>query len=378
MAPGFHVAIVGGGIGGLACALSLAHHSPSLRIDVYEQAAQYSEIGAGVGIGVNAARILHRLGVGAEVNAISGERNNIHRTMRRWDNGDEIVTIGADYDKGEIKQLSVHRAELLGVLHRAIEKRRIANLHTNKRCVKVEVSSYIWILSSPGSGYRDMVSPYIQFPRHRTNTTQDAGDKVVASFEDGTYATVDLLVGADGIHSNIRQQFVADGNPRYSGRIAYRGLFPLKEIASFWPFKSYAVSWLAKDKHFLVFPVSQNKTMNVVAFITKSEDQLGDLKESWTSVGKREDLEKEYEGWDETLCKVIKCMGPNPGKWRLNDRNPLEQWTYMDGKTVLLGDAAHAMLPHQGMFLILILLLTSISLNDPEAPFPNPKLTSPP
>jgi salicylate hydroxylase len=145
MAPGLHVAIIGGGIGGLACALSLAHHSPSraLRIDVYEQAGQYSEIGAGVGIGVNAARILHRLGVGAEVNAISGERNNIHRTLRRWDNGAEIVTIGADYDEGEIKQLSVHRAELLDVLYKAIVKRGIANLHTNKRCVKAEVSFYI-------------------------------------------------------------------------------------------------------------------------------------------------------------------------------------------------------------------------------------------
>jgi salicylate hydroxylase len=179
---------------------------------------------------------------------------------------------------------------------------------------------------------------------------QDAGDKVVASFEDGTSTTVDLLVGADGIHSNIRQQFVADGHPRYSGRIAYRGLFPLKDIEAFWPFDSYAVSWLGKDKHFLVFPVSQNKTMNVVAFITKPEDQLGNLKESWTSVGRREDLEKEYEGWHETVGKVIRCMSENPGKWRLNDRDPVEQWTYMGGKTVLLGDAAHAMLPHQGMF----------------------------
>ena len=110
------------------------------------------------------------------------------------------------------------------------------------------------------------------------------------------------------------------------------------------------MSWLGKDKHLLVFPVSQNKTMNVVAFITKPEDRLGDLKESWTSVGNRDDLEKEYEGWHEAVGKVIRCMGPNPGKWRLNDRDPVSQWTYMGGKTVLLGDAAHAMLPHQGTF----------------------------
>jgi salicylate hydroxylase len=108
---------------------------------VYEQAAKYSEIGAGVGIGVNAAKILHRLGVGAQANAISGWRNKIHRTMRRWDDGREIITIGADFDNGEVKQLSVHRAELLDVLLDQIRKTGIAELHTSKRCVKVEVSA---------------------------------------------------------------------------------------------------------------------------------------------------------------------------------------------------------------------------------------------
>jgi salicylate hydroxylase len=120
------------------------------------------------------------------------------------------------------------------------------------------------------------------------------------------------------------------------------------------------VSWLGKDKHFLVFPVSQNKTLNVVAFITKPEDQLGNLKESWTSSAPREELEKEYEGWDETLIKTIRCMDPYPGKWRLNDRELLSQWIFMDGKTVLMGDAAHAMLPHQGTY------------PSPLTPFPPP------
>ena len=73
-------------------------------------APQYTEIGAGVGIAVNAAKVLHKLGVGKAANAISGERNKIHRSMRRWDNGKEIVTIPADFDQAEIRQLSVHRA----------------------------------------------------------------------------------------------------------------------------------------------------------------------------------------------------------------------------------------------------------------------------
>ena len=88
--------------------------------------------------------------------------------------------------------------------------------------------------------------------------------------------------------------------------------------------------------------------MNVVAFVTKPVEELGDLKESWTSCAPREELENEYQGWDPTLQKVIACMEPNPGKWRLNDRELLSQWSHLNGKVVLLGDAAHAMLPHQG------------------------------
>jgi hypothetical protein len=135
----FHVAIVGGGIGGLTCALSLAQHCPGLQISVFEQAPAYKEIGAGIGIGVNAAKILHKLGVGKAANAISGKRNGMHRSMRRWDNGAEIVTVEAMDEPGETRQLSVHRAEFLEVLYQAIKERGIARLFTNKKAIKVEV-----------------------------------------------------------------------------------------------------------------------------------------------------------------------------------------------------------------------------------------------
>lgn len=142
-AADFRVAIVGGGIGGLICALSLAQQCPGVQICVYEQASQYSEIGAGVGIAVNAAKILHFLGVGQAANKISGERSGIHRSMRRWDDGGEIVTIGADFDAAEIRQLSVHRAELLDVLREAVEQRGVAELYTDKKCVRIEVCPHI-------------------------------------------------------------------------------------------------------------------------------------------------------------------------------------------------------------------------------------------
>lgn len=170
---------------------------------------------------------------------------------------------------------------------------------------------------------------------------------MTVKFEDGSEATADMVVGADGIHSVIRGQFKPDF-PTYSGRICYRGLLPLKDVEAFWPFNSYAVSWLGPSKHFLVFPISQNRTLNVVAFVSKSQQELDGLKESWSSYAPRSDLENEYKSWDETVVKTISCMGAMPAKWKLNDRELLSQWTYMGGKVVLLGDAAHAMLPHQG------------------------------
>lgn len=174
---------------------------------------------------------------------------------------------------------------------------------------------------------------------------------VSITFQDGSVASAHLVIGCDGIHSTIRSEFAID-RPTYSGRIAYRGLLPLAgtDIAASWPYPSWTVSWLAPDKHLLVFPVSQNRLLNVVAFVTKLENEIGGLKESWKSSAPRSDLEHEYEGWTENVQNIIHAMTSTVSKWKLNDRELLSQWCYMDGKVVLSGDAAHAMLPHQGWF----------------------------
>lgn len=317
----FSVIVVGGGIGGLTMALSIAHHVPGLKqITVYEQAPQYGEIGAGIGIGVNAGRILKRLGIYDAANGISGNRNGIHRQLRRWDTGEEIVTVRAmDETEDGVRQLSVHRAELLDVLLAKIKTTGCAKLVTNKRAVEVVDTS---------------------------------DNEATVRFADGSSASANLIIAADGIHSALRQQLAkgVDTPVHYSGRIAYRGLLPLSAVADKWPYDSYAVSWLGRDKHFLVFPISQNKTLNVVAFVTKPEAELGDLRESWSSTAPRSDLEAAFAGWEPTVQRIIRAVGPNPSKWKLNDRDLLSQWVYLGGKVVLAGDAAHAMLPHQGMF----------------------------
>ncbi|KAF2097138.1 FAD/NAD(P)-binding domain-containing protein [Rhizodiscina lignyota] len=310
----FRIAVIGGGIGGLCATLSLHHHCKQLNVDinVYEQAAQYKEIGAGIGIGVNAAKLLHKLEFGEEVNKIAGHRNGVWISFRRYDTGADIITVPAD-DTKTIRQLPVHRAEFLDLLVRVIKERNAATLHTNKACQKVI----------------------------------DNGSDVTIQFKDGTSASADLVVGCDGIHSVLRSQFYTD-NPRYSGRTCYRGLVPISQLESWWPLKTYSASWLGPDRHLLVFPISDNKTLNIVAFVATPESELGGLKESWTATGDRNDTLKAFEDFDETVRKVIGSMPERPSKWVLNDREPLDQWVFAGGKVVLMGDAAHAMLPHQG------------------------------
>lgn len=165
-------------------------------------------------------------------------------------------------------------------------------------------------------------------------------------FADGTTADANTVIGCDGIHSAVRNQFVID-KPMFSGIIAYRGVIPISEISE-WPFPSYSVCWIAKHRHFLVFPISQNKQLNIVAFVTKGEEEVADVKESWTSSCDLQDVKNDYKGFDKYVQELIGLMPKEPSKWKINDRKPLDLWHYMDGKVILLGDAAHAMTPHLG------------------------------
>lgn len=142
----FRIAIVGGGIGGLFCALSIHYHCTSagvknFKIDVYEQAAQYKEIGAGVGLGINAAKLMHKLGggLGDRLNAMAGKRSGVWISFRRFDDSGEIVTIPAN-DTGNIKQAPCARSDLLDLLRETVEERKAATLHTKKACRTIEVS----------------------------------------------------------------------------------------------------------------------------------------------------------------------------------------------------------------------------------------------
>jgi salicylate hydroxylase len=100
----------------------------------------------------------------------------------------------------------------------------------------------------------------------------------------------------------------------------------------------------------LVFPISQNRTLNIVAFSSAKEGPLEEAKESWTLKGDKGEVQREFKDFNETVQRMFEHMDTKPLKWLLFDRMPFKEWVFAEGKVVLLGDAAHAMLPHQGDF----------------------------
>ncbi|KAH8896668.1 FAD/NAD(P)-binding domain-containing protein [Thozetella sp. PMI_491] len=307
------VAIIGGGIGGLSATLFL-HHAcgTAITINVYEQAKEFTEIGNGVGLGPNAMKLMHKIGVGAACAAISGRKSDIWFTFCRYDNGEKITIVRVPV-LVDGKIVAMARSAFLDILLGFIRERNAAQLHTKKKC---------------------------------TGLT-DLGDAVRIAFADGTTAEADLVIGCDGIRSTVRSQYIQD-DAIYSGKIAYRGVVPIEKLPTSWPGETYTVIWVARDKHFLVFPINEDRSLNIVGFVTKDESKIADLAESWSSTCDRRELEDDFADCEPTVHAIIALMPERPSKWRINDRKPASQWSFLGGKVVLLGDAAHPMTPHQG------------------------------
>ncbi|KAL7929231.1 hypothetical protein V8C35DRAFT_331899 [Trichoderma chlorosporum] len=307
------IAVVGGGLGGLITALCI--HSfcdpTAIEVDIYEQAPEYKENGAGVSLGRNTFKVLKQIGLYEQTYAIAG-KSNIWLSIRRYDDGEEIVNIKADDD--EPSHLPVHRAEFLNLLVNTIKERATATLHSNKKCVGIE----------------------------------DVDDAIVLKFADGTTATAGFVVAADGIHSRIRQQYNND-NAQFGEMVVYRGLVATNAVKDWWPLGTYAPVWIGPGRYFIVYPVSDGAMLNIGAFVATDGESLKNKTESWTLRGDRLDLEKDYADFDPTVKRLIRHLDEKPLKWILYDRLHCDKLIYASGKVALLGDAAHAMVPHQGM-----------------------------
>jgi len=122
----------------------------------------------------------------------------------------------------------------------------------------------------------------------------------------------------------------------------------MDKIKDSWTLPTYSALFTGPGKHFLTLPISNNKILNVVGFVTTPWEDLGDTKETWTLASEKEAVEEQFKDFAPAVQTVIKNMDTNPLKWILFDRKSNPEWIFSGGKVALLGDAAHAMCPHQG------------------------------
>ena len=296
---GLSVAIVGGGIGGTAAALSLLRSG--LDVHIYEQAKELREVGAGIQISPNASRVLHRLGLSDALSEMGVKPRAWHQ--RRWQDGRTLLhsplaeAMEAAFGSPHYQ---MHRADVLRTLLTALPPERV---HIG----------------------------------HRLTSLVDHGDRVEAEFENGVLISADVLVGADGIHSTVRRILFGPEQPHFTGCMCYRGLVPVERLAHL-QIPVEAQIWMGPGKHFVHYYVRNKQLLNFVAVI----DQDTWTKESWTDRGAIADVIAAYEGWHLQLHGILEAVDET-FIWALFDRPPMERWSV--GRVTLLGDACHAMLP---------------------------------
>jgi len=298
------VSIVGGGLGGLAAALFLRRAGHD--VTVYEQAPELREVGAGIVVPPNMVRLLGELGLADKLPA-SAVRLEAAWEFRRWQDGRVLFVqpMGEECERLYGAHCYVaHRADLLTLLQQALPAR---HLRLDHRCIDVKETENEVELSFAGKSARE------------------------------TKVTSDAVIGADGIHSVMREEIAPKIEARFSGLCAFRCLVPA-EKAPRMALRPVQTLWLGPGRHFVHYPISGGRLVNVVAIVPAGDWRT----ESWTADGEIADLLKEFEGWDDRVNQLITSAATTK-RWALYDRAPLATWT--KGRIGLLGDAAHAMLP---------------------------------
>jgi 6-hydroxynicotinate 3-monooxygenase len=300
MARPLSVAIIGAGMGGLASAAALRR--VGIEVTVFEQAAIFTRLGAGIQIGCNAMKLLREFGLEPK-----WRQQSFY--PRSWNNRDwrtgkvkfDMVFGEAAERKFGAPYLLAHRGDLHAALASAVPE----------ECVRLG---------------------------HRLVRLDQTNNGVRLTFARGATAVVDAVIGADGVHSAVKDILFGVSPLNFTGRIAYRTTFPAALL------NGHAIDdctkWWGEDRHIVIYYVKPDRSE--VYFVTSQPEPEFRI-ESWSTKGDVKELRSAFEGFDRQVENVL-AVCPDVHKWALVDRDCLDRWT--DGNVTLLGDACHPMTPY--------------------------------
>jgi salicylate hydroxylase len=296
------VLIAGAGLGGLTAALALLQRG--FDVEVFEQAEELREVGAGIQLGPNGSRVLLALGLGDAMREVVAEP--AAKEVRLWSTGEAwpLFDLGQDsVERFGAPYWMVHRGDFHRVLWEAVERAKPGAIHLGLRCV----------------------------------CCSDRGDGAVLELKDGRSVAGDVVVGADGVHSRLRTHLFDAAKPQFTGLMAWRGIVPMERLPSELQ-RPVGANWHGPGGHVVTYPLRRGTLLNFVGVVER-DDWRSD---SWTEQGTKEECTADFAGWHPLVHAIIANLD-TAYKWALIGRAPMPGWS--KGRATLLGDACHPTLP---------------------------------
>lgn len=299
------IAVVGGGIGGLTIAIALKQHGIDCK--VYEQTAELREVGAAIALSANAMRFYDQWGLGPEFDKVGFEVSAL--IYRDGKTGHVIGNhpAGPAYrERYGHPYIGIHRAELQKIL---FTKVGMENIHLNKCLSNID----------------------------------DSGDCAVLHFKDGSTAEADFVIGADGARSKVRDLMLGYDDYLYAGYTAFRGIVPIEQLPSL-PDPTAIQCWMGDGCHLLHYPIGGDRSGDVNFFLVQRDPTPWPHRE-WTAPAKEGEQLKYFGDWHPAVVEMLTSV-PVGDRWAMNYHMMLGRWS--KGRVTLMGDAAHAIVPHHG------------------------------
>jgi len=294
------VLIAGAGIGGLTAALCCLRRG--MDVEIFERASALGDVGAGIQLPPNAMKVFSKLDLADDLKAAAFAPSAIE--TRLGEDGRKIFSVPIHEGLWGGAYLNIHRADYIKVLKNAV-------LRQSPKALKLNFNIKKFVQDSNG---------------------------ITLEFDNGSSRVGDILIGADGIHSVVRDILFGQSNPRFTGNVAWRAVVPSSALSQ--PLRGTSCAWFGRGKHAVTYPLRGGELVNFVGVVERPEP----FAEGWKERGSVAQLQADFKGWAPYIVDILNAVPPdNLFKWGLYDRAPLESW--QSGRAALLGDSAHAMLP---------------------------------